>query len=98
MEETADCLAKEVAQLSAMLADRAAWSASVTADYTCVSKRAASEALTAVRRAEIETAEFLTAAKKLREECSSLYNLRDYVKHLLSSVALLEVEARKVFG
>lgn len=96
IKETADRLAKEVAHLSAMLSDRAAWSANLTAEHTKLSNQAASEALAAVEQAGSETALFLASASKLREECSALYDLRVAVKNLLSSVALLEAEASKL--
>lgn len=96
LQETADRLANEVAHLSAKLSERAAWSAKLTAEHTNISNQAASEALVAAEQAESETAAFLSAARTLREECSSLLDLREAVKVLLKSVASLEEEATKL--
>lgn len=95
LEAATERLADEVAALSASLAQRAAWSASITAEHAVAMGGAADEALAAVAGAREQTRGFLDSARVLAEEFPALYELQDATKRVLGVLTSLEARVDK---
>lgn len=96
LEAASDRIAAEIAQLSAALSDRCAWSAAVGADHTSIVANAAQEAFQALERAERETENFVKFAEELRTELRTLGDLEVAVRRILQAIEVLEARAAEV--